>query len=154
MTNLPAKAFHSIRLQLTKSSDKTTVDNVLQLTKRLTAVLLLALALQLTSSVAVQAAPCDDSVYTWKCSDVFCIINRESGNTDVVNSSGHYGRWQISLYWHKDKVERLIGRQLTDYEAGQALLDPAINWAVAWYLYLDNNGRGYPGWGHWNGGCS
>lgn len=101
----------------------------------------------------VQAAPCDDSIYTWSCKDVACIIDRESGNQDVVNSTGHYGRWQISLYWHKDKVEALVGRSLTDAEAGQYLLDPAINWAVAWVLYLDNGGLPYPGWYHWNGGC-
>lgn len=119
------------------------------LTGVLTAVLLLALQVVQPS----QAAPCDDSVYTWNCKEVSCIIDRESGNRDVVSPTGDYGRWQINLYWHKDKVERLVGRQLTDEEAASALLDPAINWAVAWYLYNDNGGLPYPGWSHWKGGC-
>lgn len=44
---------------------------------------------------------------------------------------------QVQVYWHVDKVSRVVGRQLTEAEASLALLDAEVNVAVGWLIYVE-----------------
>lgn len=46
---------------------------------------------------------------------------------------------QVQVYWHADKVERVVGvdwpREEELVQATAALLDPEVNVAVGWLIY-------------------
>ena len=74
--------------------------------------------------------------YAWHCKSMLSIVRCESGFDPLAVGAGSIGLTQIQVYWHVDKVSRVVGRQVQLAEATTLLLDPHINLEVAWLVYV------------------
>ncbi len=88
----------------------------------------------------ISLAPWDDAL-------AFGVLWCESGGrADAEDGVGSVGGFQIHLPSHKGKVERVVGRRLSDEEARSALMDLWTNINVAWVVYVESGGYSFAAW--------
>ena len=82
--------------------------------------------------------------FSWPCDQALRVAQCESSLQPGAVGNGSIGVMQIQVYWHVDKVGRVVGRSVGEAEATQLLLDPVVNVAVAYSIWAEQ------GWRPWS----
>ena len=82
--------------------------------------------------------------FSWPCDQALRVAQCESSLQPGAIGNGSIGVMQIQVYWHVDKVGRVVGRSVGEAEATQLLLDPVVNVAVAYSIWAEQ------GWRPWS----